>query len=129
LASLVLTTEKAMIFILIFEWEPWMISIISCGLHWHFYWGPIINLYPTVSIGRLEQLSLTHTHNHLWPFVHDYPGEPVLEETFTHSHLSWSSSIFISFFHLLWSIASSLFNLRCSILFCVLLLPVINFIH
>jgi len=24
----------------------------------------------------------------LWPFVWDYPGEPVPEETFTHSHLS-----------------------------------------
>ena len=26
-------------------------------------------------------------------FVHDNQGEPVLEETFTHSHLSWSSVI------------------------------------
>jgi len=24
----------------------------------------------------------------LWPFVWDYPGEPVPEETFTHSHLT-----------------------------------------
>jgi len=24
----------------------------------------------------------------LWPFVRDYPSEPVPEETFTHSHLS-----------------------------------------
>jgi len=29
----------------------------------------------------------------LWPFVWDYPGEPVPEETFTHSHLCWSSTI------------------------------------
>jgi len=29
----------------------------------------------------------------LWPFVRDYPGEPVPEERFTHSHLSWSSVI------------------------------------
>jgi len=28
-----------------------------------------------------------------WPFVHDYLGEPVPEETFTQSHLSWSSTI------------------------------------
>jgi len=28
------------------------------------------------------------------PFVWDYPREPVPEETFTHSHLSWSSIIF-----------------------------------
>jgi len=27
----------------------------------------------------------------LWPFVWDYPGKPVPEETFTRSHLSWSS--------------------------------------
>jgi len=26
-------------------------------------------------------------------FVHDYPGEPVPEQTFTHSHLSWLSTI------------------------------------
>ena len=29
----------------------------------------------------------------LRPFVRDYPGEPVPEETFTHSLLSWSSII------------------------------------
>jgi len=40
----------------------------------------------------------THTHTH-WPttilqhFVRDNPGEPVPEETFTRSHLSWSSII------------------------------------
>jgi len=40
---------------------------------------------------------LTHTHTHAQPFygfldfVQDNLGEPVPEETFTHSHLSWSS--------------------------------------
>jgi len=29
----------------------------------------------------------------LLPFVWNYPGELVWEETFTHSHLSWSSTI------------------------------------
>jgi len=29
----------------------------------------------------------------LWPFVWDYPSEPVPEETFTHSYLSWLSII------------------------------------
>ena len=32
----------------------------------------------------------THSHTHtaiLRPFVRDYPGGPVPEETFTHSHL------------------------------------------
>jgi len=41
----------------------------------------------------------THTHIHTQPFygsldfVRDNPGEPVLEETLTHSHLSWSSIV------------------------------------
>jgi len=30
----------------------------------------------------------TQTHTHRRPFVRDYPGRPVLEETFTHSHPS-----------------------------------------
>jgi len=39
-----------------------------------------------------------HIHTHTQPFygsqdfVRDNPGEPVPEETFTHSHLSWSPS-------------------------------------
>jgi len=41
----------------------------------------------------------THTHTHTQPFygstdfVRDNPGEPVLEEAFNHSHLSWSSIV------------------------------------
>ena len=60
----------------------------------------------------------THTHTHTQPFygsvdfVRDNPGEQVPEETFTHSHSSWSSIIPICFLHLLQSMASSLFN-RC----------------
>ena len=45
-------------------------------------------------------------------FVWDNLGEPVREETFTHSHSSWSSIIPICFRHLLRSMASSLFNPR-----------------
>ena len=45
-------------------------------------------------------------------FVRDNPGEPVPEETFTHSNLSWSSIIPICFLHLLRSMTSSLFNLH-----------------
>jgi len=33
-------------------------------------------------------LTTTITTIILWPFVQDYPGKPVPEETFTHSHLS-----------------------------------------
>jgi len=32
-------------------------------------------------------------NNHFMPLVWDYPGELVPEETLTHSHLSWSSTI------------------------------------
>jgi len=45
-------------------------------------------------------------------FVWDNPDEPVPEETFTHSHPSWSSNIPISLLHVLQSMASSLFNPR-----------------
>jgi len=40
-------------------------------------------------------LTHTHTHNHFMAveFVRDNPGEPVPEETFTHSHLLWSSIV------------------------------------
>ena len=34
-----------------------------------------------------------HTHNRLMAICPDYPGRPVAEETFTHSHPSWSSDI------------------------------------
>ena len=40
----------------------------------------------------------TTTTTILQPFFRDYPGELVPEETFAHSHLSWSS--FICFLHL-----------------------------
>ena len=48
---------------------------------------------------KLKLVIHTHTHNHTQPFyssvefVRDNPGEPVSEETFTHSHLSWSSIV------------------------------------
>jgi len=52
----------------------------------------------------------------LRPFVRDYLGEPVPEETPTHhpDH----HPVFISFFHLPQSIASSLFKLRAWQSFC-----------
>jgi len=67
----------------------------------------------------LANLQLTeHTHTHTQPFygsvdfVRDNPGEPVPEETFTHSHSSWSSIIPIYFLHIIRSMASSLFHPR-----------------
>jgi len=37
--------------------------------------------------------AITTTTIVIWPFVWNYPGEPVPEETFANSHLSWSSII------------------------------------
>jgi len=56
----------------------------------------------------------TTTTTVLQPFVRDYPGEPVPEETLTHpaSHHPDHHPIFISFFHLPRSTAFSLFKLR-----------------
>jgi len=48
---------------------------------------------------QLTSHTHTHTHTHTQPlygsldFVRDNVGEPVLEEAFNHSHLSWSSII------------------------------------
>jgi len=70
---------------------------------------------PTNSIKALKAYQ---THTHTQPFygsldsVRDNSGDPVTEETFTHSHSSWSQSSLISFLHLLRSMASSLFNLH-----------------
>jgi len=41
----------------------------------------------------IQQLLLQLQHFTALDFIWDYPGEPVLEEPFTHSHLSWSSII------------------------------------
>ena len=61
-------------------------------------------------------ISITHTHTQPFygsvEYVRDNPGEPVPEQTFTHSHSLWSSIIPICFLHLLRTIASSVFNPR-----------------
>jgi len=70
------------------------------------------------SLSNVPSLALVETHTHTQPFygsvdfVWDNSGELVPEETFTHSHSSWSSIIHICFLHLLRSLASSLFNPR-----------------
>jgi len=43
--------------------------------------------------GLLVQNHFNNTHTCLTAFVWDYPGGPVPEETFTHSHPCWSSDI------------------------------------
>jgi len=64
----------------------------------------------------MEHLPPQHTHTQPFygslDFVQDNQGEPIPEETFTHSHSSSSSIIPICFLHLLRSMASCLFNAR-----------------
>jgi len=63
----------------------------NCGKH-----GNQVYLVPFIFcvchfLGLTLSKRLTFRDLHttvLWPFVWDYPGEPVPEETFTHSHLS-----------------------------------------
>jgi len=59
----------------------------------------------------VASFTTTTTMTVLRPFVWDYPGEPVLEETPTLHHPD-HHPIFISFFHLPRSIAFFLFKLR-----------------
>ena len=60
----------------------------------------------------------------LQPFVRDYPAKTVPEKTLTHHHPD-HHLIFISFFHLPGSIASSLFKLSAWQSFCTTSLHVI----
>jgi len=88
----------------------------------HIHTNAIIALTPNLCSWPYEcsLLSAAHTTTTttvLRTFVWDYPGEPVPEETLTHPP-SWSSSNLISFLHLPWSIAFSLFKLRAWQPFC-----------
>ena len=69
---------------------------------------------PTASKHTTHYNCFTHTQPFYGSveFVRDNQGEPVPQETFTHSHSSWSSIILICLLHLLRSMASSLFNPR-----------------
>jgi len=62
------------------------------------------------SIGFNQNIIVAQIYNRL--LIRDYPGRPVPEEAFTHSHPSWSSDILFNFPHLLRSIAFSLFSLH-----------------
>jgi len=52
-------------------------------------------VYSFVIVTEQQTTFCTHTQPFYGSlgFVWDNPGEPVPEETFTHSHLSWSSII------------------------------------
>jgi len=66
---------------------------------------------------------LTTTTIILWPFVRDYPDEPVPEETST-DHPD-HHPVFISLFHLLRSVASSLYKLHAWQSFCTTALRIV----
>ena len=51
-------------------------------------------------VTRIWHVDILYSTTILWPFVWDYSGEAVPEETFAHLHLSCSSAIFFSFLHL-----------------------------
>ena len=76
----------------------------------------MLYLFTEATVGFFKLLHIianyTHRHTHNRFTAPDNPGEPVPKETFTHSHSSWSTIIPICFLHLLWSMASSLFNPR-----------------
>ena len=83
---------------------------------WVIKW---VNSFWTAYCGPFTTMKLFNNYTHNTEpfygsveFVRDNPGEPVPEETFTHSHSSWSSIIPICFLHLLRSMASSVFNSR-----------------
>ena len=49
---------------------------------------------PAVDYACVTSASTTTTTTVLWPFVRDYPGEPVPEETLTHPPSSSSSNLY-----------------------------------
>jgi len=61
--------------------------------------GGMVSLWLILGYGGLLKFSIEYFITHTQPFygsmdfVRDNPGEPVPEETFTHSHLSWSSIV------------------------------------
>jgi len=73
--------------------------LVSNGTNCLTLFHPIQILFSTATSAFPFTLSThTHTHTHTkvygsLDFVWDNPGEPALEETFAHSHLSWSSIV------------------------------------
>ena len=72
-------------------------SQLVAEVHWHCTGDPC----GFTDILGSFMAGLQHTHTTVfWSFVWVYPGEPVPEETFIHSHPSCSLTILISFLHL-----------------------------
>jgi len=61
----------------------------------NFFTGRMIFLVPNQQCQSTDNFLNTHTQPFYGSvdFVCDNPGEPVPEETFTHTHLSWSSIV------------------------------------
>jgi len=91
----------------------------SCCMHW-FVCNTMI-AWHNIDFNNvgISQAKVTHTTTTtvLRPFVRNNPGEPVPEETLTTHHPDYLP-VFISFFHLPRSIASSLFKLHAWQSFC-----------
>jgi len=97
-------------------------------LQGHFIVGSIQFAYHSLILSPIRNwhtLYITTATTTDWrPFVRDYPGEPVPEETLTHPP-SWSSFNLYQLLPPTWSIASSLFNSRAWQSFCTTSLHVL----
>jgi len=84
---------------------------------WHSSFPNYSGFHVSIIVGSYYSLvsvnGYKNNNNRLRPFVCDYPDELVLQQTFTNSHLSWSSTILYQL-PLLRSIASP-----CSIAQCL----------
>ena len=64
--------------------------LFQCKPKSHFFAIPCWNLFMSL---HKTWLMTSQIHTHTTPFVRDYLGRLVPEETHTHSHRSWSSDI------------------------------------
>jgi len=98
-------------------------SLVSC---W-FTWREALQMWRDHTVCHIyEMLLLLQPFYSSLYFIWDNLGEPVPEEPFTHSYLSWSSIILICFLHLLRSMAYTLFNLCAWWYFCTSIWPFLS---
>jgi len=95
------------------------ISLSASFVHVHSANMFTLQYKHNIEILQIMHIALTLLHCstvttvlRLYGFCPGQPGEPVPEETLTHSNLSWSSIPLICFIHLIRSMASYLFNPR-----------------